>query len=278
MGIRLISAAIGIVIGVSILIIDNIYVYTAVISFFSAVAVWELTRAIKCDKFPLLRWFSIIFGSVFPIVIINQPLNCLVVPFALAYVLAMALIMLKLHKSVSFEQVLACGAAGGLLPVSLSSIVLLRYSEVGEPLGIFTILFVLFCAWFGDSGAYFAGTFLGKHKLCPNISPKKTVEGLIGGVITVGIVAAITVVIYNSFILKEYQLNYFVLVPCSMLASLVGVLGDLSASVIKREYNVKDFGNIMPGHGGVIDRFDSVIMVSPFLYVLLTYLGEMIYI
>lgn len=80
MGIRLISAAIGIVIGVSILIIDNIYVYTAVISFFSAVAVWELTRAIKCDKFPLLRWFSIIFGSVFPIVIINQPLNCLVVP------------------------------------------------------------------------------------------------------------------------------------------------------------------------------------------------------
>lgn len=277
MAVRLISAAVGIVIGVSILIFDNVYVYCAAISFLSAVAVWELTRAIKCDKFPMLRWASVIFGAVFPIIICIKPLKFLSVPMSMLFVILMALIMLKSHKDVKFEQVLACGCAGGLLPVSLSCIVLLRYSPCGEPLGIFMVLFLLFCAWFGDSGAYFVGTFLGKHKLCPLISPKKTVEGLIGGIVTVGIVSALTILIFNSFVVTENQLNYLVLVPLSMVASLVGVVGDLSASVIKREYDVKDFGNIMPGHGGVIDRFDSVIFVAPFLYIAMTYLGNFIY-
>lgn len=277
MAVRLISAAVGIVIGVLILFLDNIFVYCAITSFLSAVAVWEITRAIKCDKFSVLRWAAVVFGAVFPIVIIFKELKFLAVPLAMAYVIMMALIMLRSHKEVKFEQVLACGCAGGLLPVALSCIVLPRYSPCGKPLGIFMVLFVLFCAWFGDSGAYFAGTFFGKHKLCPTISPKKTVEGFIGGVITVGLVTVILVLIYNLFILEDSQLNYLVLVPVAMLASLVGVVGDLSASVIKREYDVKDFGNIIPGHGGVIDRFDSVIFVAPFLYVVMTYLGDFIY-
>lgn len=277
MGTRLISAGVGIIIGVAILFLDNIFVYCAGICFLSAVAVWELTRAIRCEKFKVLRWASIVMGAVFPAAIILPWLKFLILPLSMAYVIVMALIMLKNHKEVSFEQVLACGAADGLLPTSLSSIVLLRYSQSGEPLGIFMVLFILFCAWFGDSGAYFVGTFFGKHKLCPLVSPKKTVEGLVGGVVTVGVVTAITVLIYNSFILTEHQLSYAVLIPLSMVTSLVGVVGDLSASVIKREYNVKDFGNIMPGHGGVLDRFDSVILVAPFLYVAMSYLGSFIY-
>ena len=108
--------------------------------------------------------------------------------------------------------------------------------------------------------------------------PIKTVEGLVGGVVTVGVVTVITVFIYNTFVLNDVQLNYFVLVPLSMAASLVGVIGDLSASVIKREYDVKDFGNIMPGHGGVLDRFDSVIFVAPFLYIAFSYLGRFIFV
>ncbi len=278
MGVRLISAAVGIVIGVTILVLDNLYVYCASIAFLSAVAVWELTRAIRCEKFKVLRWTSIVFGAVFPIIISIKEIKFLAVPAAMVFVIVMALIMLKCHKEVRFEQVLACGAAGGLLPVALSSIILLRYSAHGEGLGIFMVLYVLFCAWFGDSGAYFVGTFFGKHKLCPLVSPKKTVEGLIGGVVTVGIVTVITVFIYNAFVLNDCQLNYFVLVPMSMVASLVGVIGDLSASVIKREYDVKDFGNIMPGHGGVLDRFDSVIFVAPFLYIAFSYLGRFIFV
>lgn len=277
MGKRLISAGVGIVIGVSILIFDNLFVYCAAICFFSAVAVCELTRAIKCEKLTVLRWSSIAMGAVYPAVMIIDWANFLILPVSMGYVLLMALVMLKCHKEVRFEQVLACGAAGGLLPVALSSIILLRYSECGKDLGIFMLLYLLFCAWFGDSGAYFAGTFFGKHKLCPNISPKKTYEGLVGGFVTVGIVTTILLVVYNNFILGEQQLSYAVLIPLSMVASLVGVVGDLSASVIKREYSVKDFGNIMPGHGGVLDRFDSVILVAPFLYVVMSMLGGYIF-
>lgn len=278
MGVRLISAAVGIVIGVSILAFDNMYVYCAAISFLSGVAVWELTRAINCESYSVLRWTSIVFGAVFPIIISIREIKYISVAAAMIFVIVMALIMLRFHKQVSFEKVLACGAAGGLLPVALCCIILLRYSVHGEGLGIFMVLYVLFCAWFGDSGAYFVGTFLGKHKLCPSISPKKTVEGLVGGVVTVGVVTVITVFVYNTFILKDIQLNYFLLVPLSMVASLVGVVGDLSASVIKREYDVKDFGNIMPGHGGVLDRFDSVIFVAPFLYIAFSYLGRFIFV
>ena len=132
---RLISAAVGIVLGVAILILDNLFVYCAAISFLSAVAVWELTRAIKCDKFTVLRWTSIVFGAVFPIIISISQIKFLAVPAAMLYVIVMALIMLKFHKEVRFEQVLACGAAGGLLPVALCSITLLRYSAHGEGLG-----------------------------------------------------------------------------------------------------------------------------------------------
>ena len=277
MAVRLISAAVGIVIGVLILILDNAFLDSAMIGFLSAVAVWELTRAIKCDKLPALRWTTVIFAAFYPFVVIIKELKFLSVPLAMLYVIVIALIMLRLHKTVKFEQVLACGSAGGLLPVALSCIVLARYTPCGEPLGVFMMIYVMFCAWFGDSGAYFVGTFMGKHKLCPGISPKKTVEGLIGGVITVGIIIAITILICNAFFFQDHPLSYAVLVPLSMVASLVGVVGDLSASVIKREYNVKDFGNIMPGHGGVIDRFDSVIFVAPFLYIALIYLGNLIY-
>ncbi|MGN1339000.1 MAG: phosphatidate cytidylyltransferase, partial [Oscillospiraceae bacterium] len=213
MAVRLISAAVGIVIGVSVLIIDNIFVDCVVIGFLSAVAVWELTRAIKCDKFPALRWTTVGFAAVYPFIVIVRELKFLAVPLAMVYVIVIALIMLRMHKTVRFEQVLACGSAGGLLPVALSCVVLVRYTTCGEPLGVFMIIYVLFCAWFGDSGAYFVGTFLGKHKLCPGISPKKTVEGLIGGVLTVGILVALTVLICNTFIFTDHHLNYVILVP-----------------------------------------------------------------
>ena len=268
---RLISAGVGIVIGVSILIFDNLFVYCAAICFFSAVAVWELTRAIKCEKLTVLRWSSIVMGAVYPAVMIIDWANFLILPVSMGYVLLMALVMLKCHKEVRFEQVLACGAAGGLLPVALSSIILLRYSECGKDLGIFMLLYLLFCAWFGDSGAYFAGTFFGKHKLCPEISPKKTVEGLIGGIVTTSVIFVVFNAIYINLISKEgLHANYILLALAGAVCALIGTLGDLSASMIKRQCGIKDYGNIMPGHGGMMDRFDSVLFVMPTFYAFLS--------
>ncbi|MGN0650102.1 MAG: phosphatidate cytidylyltransferase [Oscillospiraceae bacterium] len=269
MAVRILSAFIGIVIGVAVLIIDNVWVYTAVMSVISAIAIYEMTRAVKCDKHKLLRWFCIITGAVMPFIRIIEQLRFLDSLVTTLFILVLFGIRLKNHKTITYEQLAMCGFSTIALSFSLSSLILLRYYYPDGKLGVFLILFTLFSAWFGDSGAYFVGTFLGKHKLCPNVSPKKTVEGLIGGVVTVGIVTVITCIIYNA--IAMYKVELFVMVPVSMVASLVGVLGDLSASVIKREFDVKDFGNIMPGHGGVIDRFDSVFFVAPVVYFLFTF-------
>lgn len=269
---RLLSAFIGIIIGVSVITFDNIWLYAVVVSFISAVGVWEIIRAVKCvDKKPLMI-FCTAFAAVVPFLLIFKLFTYIPAVFA-GYILLLFAIMLACHKSIKFEQICMCGAAGMLIPSSLSSIVLLRYLASSQSMGIYFILFLLFSAWFGDSGAYFVGTFFGKHKLCPNVSPKKTVEGLVGGIVSVGVFIFLETLVFNLFIFKDFQINYISVVIIGMLASALGVLGDLSASVIKREFDVKDFGNIMPGHGGVIDRFDSVLFVAPFVYIVYQYVS-----
>jgi len=119
---------------------------------------------------------------------------------------------------------------------------------------------VLGIAWLGDTGAYFAGRSLGKHKLYERISPKKTVEGMVGGILTATI---------GVFIIARIGLPDATIVDCLILGVVgctAGVLGDLSESMLKRAYGVKDAGTIMPGHGGLLDRIDSVLFVGALVY------------
>lgn len=278
---RIISAAVGIVIGVSILILDNKIAYTAILAVFGAIGVWEIIHAVKCEGHKLLTWVCVVFGAAVPVLLnfsVEFAIKKNIVVFCyLMFVIVLLLIMLFNYKTIRLEKITMCGSAALMIPVALNCLVFIRYlpwySDGGYLPGVFMIVYTLFCAWFGDSGAYFVGTFLGKHKLCPNISPKKTVEGLIGGIVTVGIVVAVQCLVYNLILPSEMKMNYAVLIPIGMLASGAGVLGDLTASVIKRQYDVKDFGNLMPGHGGVLDRFDSVIFVAPFLYTVFSFLN-----
>jgi phosphatidate cytidylyltransferase len=133
----------------------------------------------------------------------------------------------------------------------------------------FVLVYALTITWISDSGAFFAGTFLGKNKMAPEISPKKTWEGFIGGVLTAALFGFLLgtgyEMILNSFE-PTYKVDVLFLAILAIPCSILGVLGDFSASILKRECAVKDFGNIMPGHGGVLDRFDSVLFVVPFVY------------
>lgn len=269
---RILTAFIGIIVGVSIIVIDNIWVYAAVISFFSAVGTWELIKAVKCNEFRLLTVLCLAVAAAAPFVLIFK-LKALMLPLFTAVILSLFGIMLVKHERIKFEHISMCGAAALLIPSSLSCIVLFRYTAApdDQAMGVFLIIYLLFCAWFGDSGAYFVGTFLGKHKLCPKVSPKKTVEGFIGGIITVGVFVFLESLVFNLFVFSDKQIDYLTVVVISMAASVLGVLGDLSASVIKREFGVKDFGNLLPGHGGVLDRFDSVLFVAPFVYIIFQY-------
>ncbi len=281
---RIVSALVGIVIGVSILIFDNKILYTVALSFFSAVGVWEIIHAVKCAEHHLLTWLCVLFSAAIPALLnfrVEFPLKRNIVVFCfLMFVFALLLIMLFNHKTIRLDQITMCGSAATVIPAALNCIAFVRYlpwyADGGYLPGVFMLVYLLFCAWLGDSGAYFVGTFFGKHKLCPEISPKKTVEGLIGGIITVGIGVAVQCLVYNLLLPSEMKMNYSVLIPVGMLACGAGVLGDLTASVIKRQYNVKDFGNLMPGHGGVLDRFDSVIFVAPFLYTVFSFISPII--
>ena len=163
-----------------------------------------------------------------------------------------------------FEKVSVCLFAGLLVPFMFSSLVRLLGSDNGK----FLVLIPFLLSFVSDSGAYFAGVFLGKHKLAPKISPKKTIEGVVGGVIATILGTIIFCLVMKYFF--GFTFSYGAACVYGIIGSLVCVFGDLCFSVIKRQSCIKDYGNLIPGHGGVLDRFDSTIFVAPVVEILVT--------
>jgi phosphatidate cytidylyltransferase len=133
--------------------------------------------------------------------------------------------------------------------------------------GRFFVLIPFIIAFISDSGAYFGGLYFGRRKLAPAISPKKTVEGAIGGLI-----ASVLGMLLYMFILDiafGFTVNYLAVIVYGAVCAVAGVFGDLCFSVIKRQTGIKDYGNLLPGHGGILDRFDSMIIVAPLVEFLL---------
>ena len=145
---------------------------------------------------------------------------------------------------------------------SFSSIVLLRDSLYGESLYLLAFL----GPWMSDTMAYFCGRAFGKHKLIPDVSPKKTIEGSIGGIVFTGIAFGV----YGYILIDGAKsiTALAVLFVMGMVVSVVSQVGDLIASLIKRKYGIKDYGKLFPGHGGVMDRFDSVLITAPVILII----------
>ena len=159
----------------------------------------------------------------------------------------------------SFEKLAATAFCSFIIPYLFSAFV-----RIGVALdGRFYILLPLIIAFISDAGGLFVGMSMGRHKLAPEISPKKSVEGAIGGLIA----ALLGTVIYGLVILIffDFKVNFFLLIIYGLLGSVVSQIGDLSFSYIKRQYGIKDYGHILAGHGGILDRFDSVIFCAPFV-------------
>ena len=167
------------------------------------------------------------------------------------------------HVKVNFERLNYCLLAALLLPFLLSSVVRILNGENGR----LTVAIPFILAFIPDSGAYFAGRYFGKHKLAPVISPKKTVEGAIGGA-----VVAVTSMLLYAFIMDvafTVEVSYGAALVYGILGAAADVFGDLMFSSIKRQTGIKDYGNLIPGHGGILDRFDSMITVAPLAEILL---------
>ncbi|SNX55484.1 phosphatidate cytidylyltransferase [Thermoanaerobacterium sp. RBIITD] len=133
--------------------------------------------------------------------------------------------------------------------------------------GYLLVWFIFIISWLTDTSAYFWGKFLGKNKLCPSISPNKTLEGSIGGLIG----AIIGSIVFTFLFYEKLKLNIFLVIVLSLIGSIVAQIGDLFASSVKRNCHIKDYGKIIPGHGGILDRFDSILYVAPYLYLFFTY-------
>ena len=158
----------------------------------------------------------------------------------------------------------------------MSTITLLRNLCLSRPdlfqqSQVFFIIFTaLLSAWLNDTFAYFVGSKFGKHKLAPNISPKKSVEGAIGGIVITMLFNLAFFFIFDYFFFKNDTIKWWMIPATSMFLSAISIGGDLSASVIKRNFGEKDFGTIFPGHGGIMDRFDSYSFVMPMLYAIIS--------
>ncbi len=171
--------------------------------------------------------------------------------------------MMVNHVKTTFDKLALCIAAGALMPFLLTSIVRIHVMPSGRHL----ILIPFILAMLSDTGAYFVGRAIGSHKLAPVISPNKTIEGVIGGVIS----AVIGMVVYGLILhlVFHFQVNYGYAIIYGILGSAIGVFGDLCFSAIKRQTGIKDYGNLIPGHGGILDRFDSMMFVGTLTEVLL---------
>jgi len=171
--------------------------------------------------------------------------------------------LLITHAKLEFSKIGISFLGGVLIPFLLTALVRIRAKEDG----IFLVLISFAIAFISDSGAYFAGRFFGKHKLAPVISPKKTIEGVVGG-----IVATILGLVVFFLVLQlgfDFRIHYMYVAVYGLLGSLAAVFGDLIFSAVKRQVGIKDYGNLIPGHGGILDRFDSMVIVAPLTEVLL---------
>lgn len=133
-----------------------------------------------------------------------------------------------------------------------------------ENYGIYVFVLLFVCSWVADTLAYFTGVNIGKHKFLPNLSPKKSIEGAIGGVCGAALVGMIYGIVLNNILDINAAVPFLII---CFFGSFISIFGDLAASAIKRNYDVKDYSNLIPGHGGILDRFDSMIFVAPIVYI-----------
>ena len=191
----------------------------------------------------------------------------IIVPMMALYLLVMLAVYVLTFPTYSDKQIMAAFMDFFYVSVMLSFVYLIRNMEHGLVL----VLLIFVSSWINDTCAYFVGRALGKHKMAPVLSPKKSIEGLIGGIVGAGVFGAVFGILFDKYVdTMNYAPLLFAVVGA--VGALPAVIGDLAASAIKRNNDIKDYGKLIPGHGGILDRFDSIIFTAPIIYYLLVYL------
>lgn len=285
---RIVFGLIWAAFAITMLCLRDTFLLAIVIAVLCVIATHELNNAVKLQNKPVMV-LSLIASAAVPLYyeygkyLDKLPLNLDAKYLVCLYILALCIFMLFEYENTKFSHIATVIISSLGVPFAITRLMYFRdidehfpEQNYNENHGLFLILFAMFCAWITDVMAYFVGSFCGKHKLCPNISPKKTVEGAIGGVVGCVISTVILYAVFTNFIFEEKANNYLSVVLMSLFLSALSMCGDLTASVIKRNFGIKDFGKLIPGHGGIMDRFDSLIFVLVALYAIFNIFGVVI--
>lgn len=257
--IRILTSLVGLAVFFAVIFAHE-YVLSGAIAVIALLMLYEVYGAMDTKKELRGTGYAaclMMFASVFA----GKPL----LAFYAAIILFMA-VMVFTHGKVKCSEALSTAAITVFISASMLSLVFIR-----SRFGVYAVIMPFVVAWLTDTGAYFAGSLLGKHKLVPQISPKKTVEGAIGGIL----LASASVVVFGMIFAERGigTADIVKLVAVGAVGSVVSQVGDLAASCIKRDFGKKDYGTALPGHGGFMDRFDSVLFAAPFVYFALQFFG-----
>ena len=254
---RVIVAAVGLPL-LLLVVLGLPAVWTAVlVAVMDVIAVWELLRETKLAPHMRLIAYSMVMAAAVPFWSYFGCPQKWALAGLIVYFLALFGELLAAHAQMKFSAVCVAAFGGVVIPACLSALVRILIL----PAGRYYIMVAFLLAFTADSGAYFVGRAWGKHKLAPVISPKKTVEGAVGGIVT----AMLCMALYGLVLQLAFNqtFRYGAALVYGLLGSAGSIVGDLTFSVIKRQAGIKDYGRLLPGHGGILDRFDSMVVVAP---------------
>lgn len=269
---RIITATVLLCLFVPVLIFSGNWVFPSVIALLSVFGVYEMLRCLNMHKNFFYSVPALVFAAFFPVgaYIFRRSFGYFLLLFGLCaavYMLYAFMLAVLSEGKAKFSDVAETVVTLYYIVFGFTAIVLTRHLPFSDDiLGRTFFLLIFIGAWITDTFAYFIGRAIGKHKLCPLISPKKTVEGSVGGIIF----CVISYIVFALIVRNHVAMNvggFIALMAVSgLFISVISQMGDLLASLIKREKGIKDYGRIFPGHGGVMDRFDSILSVSILLF------------
>ena len=267
---RILAAAVLVPILFLIVLVAPKEVAAVVMGILLAIASYELLYRTKLIRRPRLVIYSSVMAFAVSIWSCLDAVRAWFLLMLMVYFVLMFSEIMMDHVKVRFEMIGLCFVSGVIIPYMLTALVRILMMNLGR----YVILIPFVVAFMSDAGAYFVGIKFGKHKLAPVVSPNKTIEGVLGG-----LAGAVIGMLLYTIILDwpcNLDVNYLIAILYGLVGSADGTFGDLCFSVIKRQTGIKDYGNLSPGHGGALDRFDSLVMVAPLMEALLLVLPVII--
>lgn len=271
---RIITSIVSICILVPILIFADTAVLPIAVSVITCIALYEMYKCIGAMKYLGIYLPAFLISAALPFVqrYISVCFEAVVLASVAIYLINLFTYCLMSGDEFKFADISQIFTVTLYIILAFNAILYVHDLD-GIQNGKYIYLLIFVGAWITDIFAYFCGMLFGKHKLIPKVSPKKTVEGSIGGIIF-----CMIAFVAFGFIIKaidpSVEINYVILLVSGLLISVVSQIGDLTMSVIKRQYGIKDYGKIFPGHGGVLDRFDSILSVAMLLAAICAYFSS----